>query len=62
MKIIKQYIQEVIQEIKKVSWPDKQQTINKTVLVLVVSTLVSIYIGGLDLLLQQLMKMLLRQG
>jgi preprotein translocase subunit SecE len=62
MKFIKQYIQEVIQEIKKVSWPSKQQTINKTVLVIVVSAVVSIYIGGLDVLLQQLMKMLLKQG
>ncbi|MEA2056701.1 MAG: preprotein translocase subunit SecE [Patescibacteria group bacterium] len=60
MKFIKRYIQEVIQEIKKVSWPDKEQTINKTVLVIVVSVLVSIYIGGLDLILQQAMKLLLK--
>lgn len=60
MKFIKRYIQEVIQEIKKVSWPDKEQTINKTVLVIVVSVLVSIYIGGLDLILQQMMKLLLK--
>lgn len=60
MKFIKKYIRQVIQELKKVSWPDKEQTINKTVLVLVVTAVVTTYVGGIDFLLQQLMKLLIR--
>ncbi len=59
MKFIKKYIQQVTAELKKVSWPSKEQTINKTVLVIIVSTIVAIYIGGLDLILQEIMKALI---
>ena len=59
MKIIKKYIRQVTAELKKVSWPSKEQTINKTVLVIIVSTIVAIYIGGLDLILQEIMKLLI---
>ena len=59
MKFIKNYIQEVIQELKKVSWPSKEQTINKTVLVIVVSLAVALYIGGIDFILKQMMKSLI---
>jgi len=60
MKKIKKYITEVVQEIKKVSWPTKEQTINKTVLVIVVGTGVALYIGGLDLILQKTMQLLIK--
>ncbi len=60
MKKIKKYITEVVQEIKKVSWPSKEQTINKTVLVIVVGTGVALYIGGLDLILQKTMQLLIK--
>ena len=59
MNFIKNYIQEVIQELKKVSWPSKEQTINKTVLVIVVSLVVALYIGGIDFILKQAMKSLI---
>lgn len=44
------YLQEVIRELKKVSWPSREQTVQKTVLVLVVSALLAVYLGGLDIL------------
>lgn len=59
MNFIKNYIQEVTQELKKVSWPGKEQTINKTVLVIVVSLIVAVYIGGIDFILKQIMKSLI---
>lgn len=55
MKFIKKYIKQVIIELKKVSWPSKVQTINQTVLVIVISIITATYIGGVDYLLQQLM-------
>ena len=60
MNNIKKYIKQVVAELNKVSWPSKEQTINKTVLVIVVSIIVAGYIGGLDLLLQEIMKALIK--
>jgi len=54
MKFIKKYIKQVVSELKKVTWPSKEQTINQTVLVVIVSLVVAVYIGGIDYLLQQL--------
>ena len=59
MQKIITYLKEVIQELKKVSWPNKEQTINKTVLVIIVSVVMAIYIGGLDFLFQQLMNVII---
>lgn len=48
------YIQEVTSELKKVSWPTRQQTINMTILVVVVCTIVALYLTGVDLVLNKL--------
>ena len=37
-------------EIKKVNWPTRQQTVRYTVIVLMVSLVVAVFLGGLDLL------------
>lgn len=59
MKKVISYLKEVVLELKKVSWPDKQQTIDKTVLVIIVSAVMALYIGGLDLLFQQMINFLI---
>lgn len=59
MDFIKKYIQQVVTELKKVTWPNKEQTINKTVLVVIVSAVAAIYIGALDYMLQQIMQFLI---
>jgi preprotein translocase subunit SecE len=53
------YLQEVITELKKVDWPSTKQTRNMTMLVIVVTLLVGVYIGGLDFLFSRLMAALL---
>jgi len=60
MKFIKKYIKQVIIELKKVSWPSKKQTVNQTILVIVISIVTATYIGGVDYLLQQLMLALVK--
>ncbi len=60
MNFIKKYISQVVTELKKVSWPSKKQTINQTVLVIIVSVVAAVYIGGIDYLLQQLMRVLIK--
>jgi len=49
-----QFIKEVIAELKKVTWPTRQETIKLTVVVIAISLIVSIFIGGLDILLVKL--------
>ena len=42
------YIRESIQEMKKVTWPTKQETYNYTILVIVVSLALAAFLGALD--------------
>ena len=52
-----QYFKEVRVELDKVTWPSREQTIEKTIMVVVVSIAVGLYIGGLDLLFTWLTKL-----
>lgn len=42
------FINEVIAELKKVTWPTRDETIKLTVVVIAISILVGAFIGGLD--------------
>lgn len=53
------FFREVVSETKKVTWPSKQQTQNMTILVIVVSCLVGLYIGLLDFIFQKVMTSIL---
>ncbi len=48
MKRIRQFIDESWSELKKVSWPSRQQVVNLTVLVITVSFVVGVYITIFD--------------
>lgn len=48
MEKIINYIKEVIEEAKKVTWPTRKQTIFFTITVLVVSLIIAYYLGLLD--------------
>jgi preprotein translocase subunit SecE len=48
------YLQEVVREIKKISWPTREQTQNMTLLVVVTSVTVGLYIGLLDYIFQRI--------
>ncbi len=56
---LKKYISEVTTELKKVSWPSREDTIQMTILVVGVSTIVALYLGGLDYLFTRLMSVIL---
>lgn len=42
------FLQEVRAELEKVVWPTRQQAVQLTIMVVVVSVLVGAYVGGLD--------------
>ncbi len=44
-----QWVQEIWSELKKVQWPTRQEAINLTIVVIVVSAVVGLVLGGIDL-------------
>jgi preprotein translocase subunit SecE len=44
------FIREVLAELKKVTWPTRAETIKLTVIVIAISVIVGLFIGGLDML------------
>lgn len=54
-----QYARDTVREIKKVSWPTQQHTIEMTVLVVAVSILIGTYIGVVDYAFQSLLSVIL---
>lgn len=44
------FLSEVVSELKKVTWPTREDTIKLTVVVIAISILVGLFIGGLDAL------------
>lgn len=54
-----QYLTEVRQELQRVSWPSREQTIQKTTLVVAVSLAVGAYIGVLDFIFTNIMTVLI---
>ncbi len=44
------FIKEVIAELKKVTWPTREETMKLTAVVIAISVIVGLFIGGLDAL------------
>jgi preprotein translocase subunit SecE len=59
MKQLLTYFREVWQELRKVSWPSRQKTLDLTLLVIGVTAIAAFYIGGLDYLFQRLMAVII---
>lgn len=54
MPNIVSFFKEVKEELAKVTWPSREQTIRYTVLVIIVAVSVGIFLGGLDYILTAL--------
>lgn len=59
MKIIT-YLKEVRHELRQVTWPTRQKAWEMTLIVLTISLVVGLYIGGLDMLFTNLLGVILR--
>ncbi|MFZ5854080.1 MAG: preprotein translocase subunit SecE [Chloroflexota bacterium] len=62
MDRIRRFLDEAWSELKKVSWPTREQTRNLTVLVFVVSFVVGLYITVLDVVFAQAVRLLTGAG
>jgi preprotein translocase subunit SecE len=58
MKIL-EYIRESRDELKKVTWPDKEEVSNFTVVVIITLIIVSIFLWFIDMLLNELIKVVM---
>ena len=54
------YLKETKTELKEVSWPTKSQTIIFTALVILISVIVAVLLGGVDFGLKQALTFLLK--
>ncbi len=55
----KQFVLEVISELKKVTWPNRKETLGATGVVLILVIIVSIYLGLVDYALSHLVRALI---
>jgi preprotein translocase subunit SecE len=60
MNKITQYVNDVQQEISKVSWPRREELFSATGVVLFVCVVFSIFVFGIDVLLSRLLKLILK--
>ena len=49
---------DTVAELKKVTWPDRETTKNLTLIVIVVSAVLGVLLGGIDWVMQQLFALL----
>lgn len=54
------FLNEAKEELDKVVWPSKEQTIRYTTLVIIVAVVVGLFLGGLDYLLTLLTNLLIK--
>ncbi|TSC68870.1 MAG: preprotein translocase subunit SecE [Parcubacteria group bacterium Gr01-1014_66] len=50
------FVKEARIELKKVTWPTRDETIRYTIMVVVVSSVMAIVLGGFDVLFQELLR------
>jgi len=56
----KTFVQEVREELHKVTWPTRKETIATTWVVVVIIIIISLYLGVCDLLLNKIMRFVLQ--
>ena len=46
---IKTFVREVLAEFRKVTWPTRQELVNSTTIVIVVTVVLAFFLGGVDI-------------
>ena len=52
------FVNDIIDALKKVTWPSRETTIRLTIVVLLISLIIGIYIGIIDVALAKLLELL----
>lgn len=60
MTRIRNYVTAVRTEIGRVSWPSRREVVTLTVLIILLALVLGIYLGLVDVILQEILRLLLR--
>jgi preprotein translocase subunit SecE len=55
---VRRYINETVGELRKVTWPTRREATNLTVIVLIVTVVMGLYLGLLDYIVSQFFRLL----
>jgi preprotein translocase subunit SecE len=58
---IKEFAQDVLVEFRKVTWPSRQELINSTTVVIVVTVVLAFFLGAVDIGLTKLVERILHR-
>ena len=58
LETVRDYLREVVVELKKVIWPSRKETMGSTAVVLVIVGLAAVFLGIVDLVLSKLVRLL----
>lgn len=58
-KRIGTFVSEVKQEVRKVTWPTRSELYGGTIVLLVVATVVSAFLGGVDAIMSRVMEVIM---
>ncbi len=56
----REFVREVLIEFKKVTWPSRQELLNSTAVVIVVTVVLAFFLGGVDIGLARIVERILR--
>ena len=59
---VREFVQEVLAEFRKVTWPSRQELVNSTVVVIVVTVVLSLFLGAVDIVLARVVEWILSGG
>ncbi|HET7340972.1 MAG TPA: preprotein translocase subunit SecE [Methylomirabilota bacterium] len=59
---LREFVQEVLVEFRKVTWPSRQELVNSTVVVIVVTVVLALFLGAVDIVLARAVEWLLSGG
>jgi preprotein translocase subunit SecE len=59
---LREFVQEVLAEFRKVTWPSRQELVNSTVVVIAVTLVLAFFLGAVDIVLARLVEWVLGGG
>ena len=62
MRKIQQYVKESIQELRKVTWPTWEELKGSTLVVMIFSVIMGLYIAGLDVVFSMIVDKIMGRG
>ncbi len=57
---VREFVREVLAEFRKVTWPSRPELANSTVVVVAVTVVLALFLGGVDIALARVVERILR--